>query len=303
MCLSAILLYRTVRVAVRQPDGALMTTEGREQQLLYIQQDGTIGGTGNVAIYLMRDEMISVRTEIIRFSAHPVCNYVWEWNNDFLDLRVRFTSPWQPFAQLALFPFPERSRCTATACFSRNPGEVAVRMGPSGRRVGTATQTLVAGYGSPIACSIDIDIVEDDSIVIFQPDDPTLAPVLSQTFPRPPFGWNTETAQLNPYFTHDPFNMSDQDNTVYETETGNRTGNGFPYWNSGVSACLPEACRQSRVSHQYRLPHADKSSPASESTLSIGSEHQSSSVFVTMHGADTQHDSIDDSCIVVKLLP
>lgn len=86
MCSFPIWLYRTIRVAVRQPDGALMTTEGREQQLLYIQQDGTIGGTGNVAMYLMQDEMINIREEIIRFSTHPACNHVWKWKDGYLNL-------------------------------------------------------------------------------------------------------------------------------------------------------------------------------------------------------------------------
>ncbi|WQF90603.1 hypothetical protein CDEST_15617 [Colletotrichum destructivum] len=82
MDLPSVLLYRTVRVAVRRPDGTLMTTEGEEQQVLYVHQDGTMGGTGRVAMCLMQHEMMSIRAEIIRISAHPVCNYVWKVRTD-----------------------------------------------------------------------------------------------------------------------------------------------------------------------------------------------------------------------------
>ncbi|OHE90268.1 hypothetical protein CORC01_14437 [Colletotrichum orchidophilum] len=296
-------LYRTVRVAVREPDGTLLTTEGKEQQILYIQQDGIFGGTGQVAIHLMQHEMMSIRAEIIRFSAHPVCNYVWSLTTDHFKLRVRFTSPWQPFAQIARVPSPQGSRYRASASFSRSPGEVAVRMGPSGRAVGTATQTLVAGHGSPMTCSVNIDISEDDLIVIFQPDDPTLAPVLSQIFTRPPFGWNTETVQPDPYYTYDSLSMPDQNNMGYAPDAENHSGICFPYCSSVISPFEPGLGRQSCVSDQYQLPYADQYSPASGSTLSIGSEEQNSAQFTTINSAGTHYDAIDDRCIVVKLLP
>lgn len=82
----SIHLYRSVRVAVIQPDGALMTTEGKEQQILFIKQDGTFDGTGHVATCIMQHEMTSIRAEIIRFSAYSVCNYVWRLNTDHFKL-------------------------------------------------------------------------------------------------------------------------------------------------------------------------------------------------------------------------
>lgn len=176
-------------------------------------------------------------------------------------------------------------------------------MGPSGRAVGVATQTLVAGHGSPMTCIIDIDIAENDMIVVFQPDDPTLAPVLSQVFTRPPLGWDTEAAQLNTYYTNDPFSMSDRNNTVCATGAESYTGSCFSQRGSGLSAFQSEAGRQSCVSYQYPSPYADNSSPASGSTPRLGSEDQSSTQLVNMDEAGTQHDAIDDLCIVVKLRP
>ncbi|KAK1657749.1 hypothetical protein BDP55DRAFT_721194 [Colletotrichum godetiae] len=303
MSLPAIFLYRTARVAVRRPNGSLLTTEGEQQQVLYVNHNGTIGGTGSVAIHLMYPEMISIRAEIIRYSGHPVCNYVWRLKTDHFKLRVKFTSPWQPFAQLVWIPSPEEHRVIATASFSRSPGEVAVRMGPSGRAVGTATQTPVAGHGSPMIYSIDIGIVEDDSLVIFQPDDSTLAPVFSQTLTRPPFGLSIETVQPNLYSTKDPFRTSDQHDTVYVTESERHTGVYFPHWTNDASPSHPETSRQSCGSNQSLSPHANNSSPASGSTLSICSRNQSGEHFDTVDTAGTQHDAIDDRCIVVKLLP
>ncbi|KAK1659890.1 hypothetical protein BDP55DRAFT_636542 [Colletotrichum godetiae] len=297
----SIHLYRSVRVAVIQPDGALMTTEGKEQQILFIKQDGTFDGTGHVATCIMQHEMTSIRAEIIRFSAYSVEHRSFQIVR--MPSRVKFTSPWQPFAQLNWIPSPEGYGLIATASFSRFPGEVAVRMGPSGRAVGTATQTLIAGHGSPMTCSINIDISEDDLIVIFQPDDPTLAPVLTQIFTRPPFGWNTETVESDPYYTNDSLSMPEQNNMVYAPEAENHSGICFPYCSSVISPFEPGPGRQSCVSDQYQLPYADKSSPASGSTLSIGSEDQNSAQFTTINSAGTHHDTLDDRCIVVKLLP
>ncbi|WQF76286.1 hypothetical protein CDEST_01300 [Colletotrichum destructivum] len=304
MDLPSILLYRTARVAVRRPDETLVTTEGKEPQVLYVNQDGTIGGTGRVAMYLMQHEMINIRAEIIRVSAHPVCNYVWKVKTDHWRLHVKFTSPWQPFAQLAWFPSPEGYRCTATACFSRSPGEVAVRMGPSGRVVGKATQTLVAGHGSPTTCSIYIDhIMEGDLIVIFQPDDPTLAPVLSQACTRPPVEWNTEAIQSTPDYINHIFSMSDQISTVHTTEAESHTDVCFSLQSSDVSPVELQAGWQNCVSHQYQSPYTDESSSASESTLDIRSDDRLSARVATMNEVGTQQDAVDDGCIVVKLLP
>ncbi|KAK1976175.1 hypothetical protein LZ30DRAFT_321110 [Colletotrichum cereale] len=304
MCLPAILLYRTARVAVRRPDGTLVTTEGEEPQVLYVNQDGTIGGTGRVAMYLMQHEMINIRAEIIRVSAHPVCNYVWKVKTDHWRLQVKFTSPWQPFAQLAWFPSPGGSRCTATACFSRSPGEVVVRMGPSGRVVGKATQTLFAGHGSPTTCSIYIDhITEGDLIVIFQPDDPTLAPVLSQACARTPAEWNTEAVQPTPDHINHTFSMTDQINTVGTTEADSHMDVCFSLRNNDVSPVELQADWQSCVLRQYQSPFTDESSSASESTIDIRSDDRLSARFATMNKVGTQQDAVDDGCIVVKLLP
>ncbi|OBR06483.1 hypothetical protein CH63R_10603 [Colletotrichum higginsianum IMI 349063] len=300
----ALLLYRTARVAVRQPHEALVTTEGEEPEVLYITQDGIIGGTGQVSVYLMQPKMTSVRAEIIRRSAHPVCNYIWKVKTDCWKLQVKFTSPWQAFAQLAWFPSPEGSRCTAAASFSRSPGEVVVRMGPSGRAVGKATQTLIASYGSPTTYSIDINhITKDDLIVIFQPDDPTLAPVLSQACTRSPVEWKTEAVQPAPDYSNDTFSMSSQIDTVYTTEAECQMDLCFPLRRSGVSLFELQAGQQSCVSGQYQSPYTDESSPASESTLDIRADDGLSARFATMYKGGTQQEDNDDQCIVVKLLP
>ncbi|KAK1973305.1 hypothetical protein LZ30DRAFT_32086 [Colletotrichum cereale] len=301
MNLPPILLYRTARVAVRRPDRILVTTEGEEQQVLYVNQDGTIGGTGRVATYLMQHEMMSIRAEIIRFSTHPACNYVWKFKTDRWKLQVKFTSPWQPFAQLAWSPSPEGSRCTATACFSRSPGKVTVRMGPSGREVGKATQTPVAGHGSPTTYSIDINhITEGDLIVIFQPDDSTLAPVLSQACIRPPFEWNTEAVQPTSDHINDAFGMSDQINT---NEVESHTDVCFPLRSSGASPFELQVGWQSCVACQYQSPYTDEFSSTSELTPEICSDDRLSAQFGITNEVGTQQDDIDDRCIVVKILP
>ncbi|WQF84229.1 hypothetical protein CDEST_09243 [Colletotrichum destructivum] len=195
MDLPSILLYRAARVAIRLPDESLVTTESEERQFLYITQDGVIGGTGLVATYLMQPEMSSARARIIRWSMHPICNYVWSIKTDSGKLRVKFISPWQPFAQLTWFPHTRGSRCMATAYFAYDPGEVVVRTGPSGRVVGKATPTLFSGHGSPMTYFIEFEhVVECDLIVLFQPEDATLAPVLSQAFPRTAIKWDTQVA-------------------------------------------------------------------------------------------------------------
>ncbi|KAK2005334.1 hypothetical protein LZ32DRAFT_612188 [Colletotrichum eremochloae] len=304
MCLPAVMLYRTAGVALRQPDGTLMSTEGEEKQVLYIQQDGTIGGTGQVAMYLMRHEMINIRSAIIRFSIHPVCNYVWKLKADCWKLQVRFTSPWQPFAQLVWSSSPEGSRCTATACFSRSPGEVVVRMGPSGRAVGRATQALVAGYGSPTTCTIDINhFTEDDLLVIFQPDNPTLAPVLSQVCTRPPIEWNSEAVQPTLNCINDAIGMSDKISTVHTAEAECRMDVCFPLQSSDVSPFGLQVGWQSCVACQYQSPYTDESSSASESTPEICSDDQLSAQFGTTNEAGTQQGDTDDRCIIVKILP
>ncbi|KAH0441702.1 hypothetical protein CcaCcLH18_01962 [Colletotrichum camelliae] len=313
----------TARVAVRQPDGTLVTTEGEEQQVLYITKDGTMGGTGRVAMYLMQPEMQSLRAEIIRFSTHPVCNYVWKVKTDYWKLRVRFTSPWQPFAQLTWFPAPDGSRCTAWANFARAPGEVAVRMGPSGHAVGKAT--LAAS--SPFTCSIDIDhIAEDDLIVIFQPGDPTLAPVLSQVFPSPAAEWDMQVAQPMPYHFDETFSPGLQEETTttildspsnrdmasvedyrIHTTDAARTGTYVdvcvPLRSCAVSAFPSQLDRPACGSRPYCSPYADSFDSASDSTLEIPSDDPRNAQSVTMPEVGIQEDNIDDQCIVVKPLP
>ncbi|KAK2005935.1 hypothetical protein LZ32DRAFT_611666 [Colletotrichum eremochloae] len=304
MSLPPILLYRTARVAVRRPDRTLVTTEGEEQQVLYVNQDGTIGGTGGVATYLMLHEMMSIRAEIIRFSTHPACNYVWKLRIDHWKLQVKFTSPWQPFAQLAWSPSPEGSRCTATACFSRSPGEVTVRIGPSGRVVGKATQTFVAGHGSPTTCSIDINhITEADMIVVFQPDNSALAPVISQACTRSPFKWNTEAVQPTSDYINNAISMSDEISKVHTTEAECRTDVCFPHQSSDVSPFELQVGWQSCVACQYQSPYTDESSSASESNPEICSDNRLSAQFGTTNEVGTQQDDIDDRCIMVKILP
>ncbi|KAK1657522.1 hypothetical protein BDP55DRAFT_685629 [Colletotrichum godetiae] len=320
MCLPAILLYRTARVAVRQPDGTLITTEGKDQQVLYITQHGILGGTGQVATYLMQPEMTNVRAEIIYRSMHPVCNYVWKLKTDYWQLQVRFTSPWQPFAQLAWFLSPEGYRCIATAYFARAASEVVVRMGPSGRAVGKATQTPSAGHGSPITCSIDIDnITEHDQIVIFLPDDPTVAPVLSQAFRSSATELVAQVAQPIPSYTNEGFSLSSR--LPYETiiaglgpssngditsTVNNRVNTADAVQLGGyMSVCVPlpsndislfhsqpdQLCCDSR---QYHPPYTDSASSASNSSFGVHSDDGINAQFV---------DDIDDRCIVVKPLP
>ncbi|KAK2006161.1 hypothetical protein LZ32DRAFT_651965, partial [Colletotrichum eremochloae] len=299
----AIQLYRTARVAVRQPHKALATTEGEEPELLYITQDGMIGGTGQVSVYLMQPEMASVRTEIIRRSTHPVCNYIWKAKTDYWKLQVKFTSPWQPFAQLAWSPSPEGSRCTATACFSRSPGEVTVRIGPSGRAVGKATQTFIAGSGSPATYSIDINhITEGDLIVVFQPDNSALAPVISQACTRPPLKWNAEALQPTSDCINDAISMSDKISTVHTAEAECRMDVCFPHRSSNISPSELQVGWQSCVACQYQSPYTDESSSASESAPEICSDDQLSAQFGTTNEAGTQQGDTDDRCIIVKIL-
>ncbi|KAK2055573.1 hypothetical protein LY76DRAFT_595930 [Colletotrichum caudatum] len=304
MDLRPILLYRTARVAMRQPDGTLMTTEGKEQQVLYIQQDGTIGGTGRVATYLMQHDMMSIRAEIIRFSTHPACNYVWKFKIDHWKLQVKFTSPWQPFAQLAWYPSPEGSRCTATACFSRSPGEVTVRIGPSGRAVGKAIQTFVASHGSPTTYSIEINhITEGDLIVVFQPDNSALAPVISQACTRPPLRWNTEAVRPTSDCINDAISMSDKFSTVHTAEAECRMDVCSPLRSSNISPSELQVGWQSCVACQYQSPYTDESSSASESAPEICLDNRLSSQFGSTNEVGTQQDDIDDRCIIVKILP
>ncbi|KZL65376.1 hypothetical protein CT0861_00669 [Colletotrichum tofieldiae] len=328
MCLPAILLYRTARVAVRQPEGTLITTEGKEQQVLYITQHGIIGGTGQVAIYLMQPEMTNARAEIIARSMHPACNYVWKLKIDYWQLQVRFTSPWQPFAQLAWLPSPKGNRCIASAYFARTVSEVVVRMGPSGRTVGKATQTPFAGHGSPITCSIDIDhITEHDQIIIFLPDDPTLAPVLSQAFRRPATEWVAQVAQPIPCYTDEDFSLSSslRDETIRaelsspsngdtalkvdnRTKTADAVQSG-----SYMGVCVPLSTSDFSLfhlqpdqlccdSHQYYSPYTDSPSSASNSSFNLHSDDSGNAQFVTMVDLEVQENEIDDKCIVVKPL-
>jgi hypothetical protein len=75
MCLPAISFYRAARMAVRRPNRTLVTTEG-EQQVLYVNQDGTMSGTGRVATHMMQHEMVSTRAELVHFATYPVCHHV-----------------------------------------------------------------------------------------------------------------------------------------------------------------------------------------------------------------------------------
>ncbi|OHE90485.1 hypothetical protein CORC01_14213 [Colletotrichum orchidophilum] len=303
MCLPAILLYRTARVAVQQPDGTLMKTEGKEQQVLYITQHGMIGGTGQVATYLMQPNMMDVRAEIIRCSTHPVCNYVWKLKTDYWKLLVRFTSPWQPFAQLAWFPSPKGDRCIASAYFARTTGEVVVQMGPSGRTVGKATQTPFAGHGSPITCSIDIDhITEHDQIVIFLPDDPTLAPVLSQAFRRPATECVAQVVQPIPYYTDEGFSLSGRINVANAVQAGSYMGVCVPLPISDISLFHLQPDQLCCDSHQYYSPCTDSPSSASNSSFDVHSDDSGNTQFVTMVDLEVQENDIDDRCIVVKPL-
>ncbi|KZL67560.1 hypothetical protein CT0861_00358 [Colletotrichum tofieldiae] len=329
MYLPAILLYRTARVAIQQPDGTLITTEGKEQQVLYITQHGIIEGTGQVAVQLMQPEMTEARAEIIRCSIHPVCNYVWKLKTDCWKLQVRFTSPWQPFAQLAWFPTSEGNRCIASAYFARTVSEVVVRMGPSGRAVGEATQTPFAGHGSPITWSIDIDDVTDhDQIVIFLPDDPTLAPVLSQAFQRPATEWIAQVKQPISYYTDEGFSLSgsltdetvsaelssssnrdiastvdNRINTAGVVQSGNYMSVCVPLLSCDSSSFHPQPDQQYCDSHQFYSPYTDCSSSASNSDIGVHSDDGRNARFVTMMDLEVQEDDIDDRCIVVKPLP
>lgn len=231
--------------------------------------------------------------------------------------QVRFTSPWQPFAQLAWFPSPKGDRCIASAYFARTASEVVVRMGPSGRIVGKATQTPFAGHGPPITYSIDIDnITEHDQIVIFLPDEPTVAPVLSQAFRRPTTEW---VAQPIPYYADEGFSLSGRlpDETIIVGLSSSSNGDISSTVNNSVntadavqlggymSVCVPlpsndislfhsqpdQLCCDSR---QYYSQYTDSASSASNSSFGVHSDDGINAQFV---------DDIDDRCIVVKPLP
>ncbi|KAK2728630.1 hypothetical protein CKAH01_10760 [Colletotrichum kahawae] len=181
MVFPGVPLYRTAMLKIQHPDNSILSTEGKE--LLYITLDGFIGGTGPMASYLMQQDMMNERAEIVRHSTQPICNHTWNFQTKSGSFQVMFTSQWQQFAQLHSYMSREGPRYMATASFPRTPGEVVVQMFPSGRVVGRAAQTWFSHRDSPILCSIDTDIKERDQIVIFKPQNRKLAPVLSQALP------------------------------------------------------------------------------------------------------------------------
>ncbi|KAK2769705.1 hypothetical protein CKAH01_15072 [Colletotrichum kahawae] len=322
----AILLYRTARVAVRHADGTLITTEGVNQQILYVTQNGTIGGTGQVAGYLMQQNMLSVRAEVVRYSMHPVCNHLWEISSKHWKLRVRFTSPWQPFAQLAWMTLPDGYGCTAWAYFAHAPGDVVVRMGPSGRIVGEASQTSIAGRRSPTTCSIHIDrIVRGDSIVIFLPDDPMLAPVLSLAFPPKITSWSWRAMQPTPSLVEEGPLIQQQTDVAatlfkgsFYAETPSTTAISTCSGTYLATAANPEASPQASchnhpapydltrpTQHQtprhYRSPYIDMKPASSLKQAGQSDESPNQQPPYTADHENAAGD-VDDSCIVVKPL-
>ncbi|KAH9225272.1 hypothetical protein K456DRAFT_1939355 [Colletotrichum gloeosporioides 23] len=291
----AILLCRTARVAVRHADGTLITTEGVNQQILYVTQNGTIGGTGQVVGYLMQQNMLSVRAEV-------------------------------PFAQLAWVTLPDGYGCTAWAYFAHAPGDVVVRMGPSGRIVGKASQTSIAGRRSPTTCSIHIDrIVHGDSIVIFLPDDPMLAPVLSLAFPPKITSWGWQAMQPTPSLVEEGPLIQQQTDVAatlfkgsFYAETPSTTAINTYSGTYLATATNPEASPQAschnypapydltrstqdQTPRQYRSPYIDVK-PASN--LKQAGQSDESPNQQPPYTADHENAAgdVDDSCIVVKPL-
>jgi len=70
-----VLLYRTATLKIQRIDNIIWSTEGKE--LLYVTPDGFIGGTVLLASYLMRQDMMDERADIIHHSVQPICNHVW----------------------------------------------------------------------------------------------------------------------------------------------------------------------------------------------------------------------------------
>ncbi|KAK2005312.1 hypothetical protein LZ32DRAFT_612206 [Colletotrichum eremochloae] len=182
--------------------------------------------------------------------------------------------------------------------------------------------TIVAGW--PFTCSIDIDhVIEDDMIAIFQPDDPTLAPVLSQVFRRPAAEWATQATQpmmcridqnssLNRSLQHqttttvldssiDGDMSSVVDNGINTTNTV-QPGSHTNHRSSDLFAFPSQFDQPDCNSRPYPPPYADSSNSASDLTLDTHSD-ELNAPFVTNSDLKTQETAVEDRCIVVIPLP
>ncbi|KDN60762.1 hypothetical protein CSUB01_05954 [Colletotrichum sublineola] len=193
----SLILYRILRMALKHTNGTEINTNNKGEDILYITNDCILGGTGRIPQYLMQPQMKTVLSELCRISTYPGCGYCWKRRSRDWKLMVVFGTPWQPFAQLSWSFSPTGQRHIASACFEKDPGEVVVRMAPSGRIVGKAIQVLCVDHGSPILCSIYVDITEHDSIVIFLPKNQTLPPMISEDLSRLDFYQDTLAIQNN----------------------------------------------------------------------------------------------------------
>ncbi|KAK1488064.1 hypothetical protein CTAM01_11610 [Colletotrichum tamarilloi] len=74
---SGLLHYRTAKLRIQRIDNITLSTEGKE--LLYVTPHGFIGGTGLVSAYLMQQDIMDERLEIIHHSTKPICNHAWHF--------------------------------------------------------------------------------------------------------------------------------------------------------------------------------------------------------------------------------
>ncbi|KAK0367842.1 hypothetical protein CLIM01_14802 [Colletotrichum limetticola] len=310
----SVLLYRTAKLMIHRTDNIILSTEGKE--LLYVTPDGFIGGTGLIASYLMQQDMMDERLEIIHHSAKPICNHAWHFQTRVGSFQVTFTSQWQEFAQLRKYVSRGGPRYIATTSFPRTPGEVIVQILPSQRMMGRAAQTWFSHRDSPILCSIDIDIQEHDRIVVFQPQNRRLAPVLSQALPVATTASDESAAQTNLWsVTKSDYEavMSTEEGPWMKTEEDRVLEITPPLTTTDGDSCEAYTVAGNRI-----IDNADSSAEAIERcrvhplgarTQQDPQRHDQNIISATsgLHtsvghpqGSPRREDAEDDRCIVVR---
>lgn len=234
-----------------------------------------------------------------------------------------FTSQWQEFAQLHKYTSHEGPRYLATTSFPQTPGEVIVQMFPSGRIVGRAAQTWFSHRDSPILCSIDTGIEDQDRIVIFRPQNQKLATVLSQALPVATTASHALAAQTN----LSPVTKSDNPNLIV-TKSDYPSSEERPWMQlqedrglentPHLTTTTGDSCESCTVAGNQILDGADSSAEAAEQCCvrPLGSRTQHDPQERDLNfspAASEQHPGIghpqsspcreyaaDDRCIVVR---
>ncbi|KAK0369003.1 hypothetical protein CLIM01_13646 [Colletotrichum limetticola] len=307
----SVLLYRTALLKIQRPDSSILSTEGKE--LLYITPDGFVGGTGPMASYLMQEDMMDERAEITHYSAQPICNHVWEFQTKAGSFQLTFTSHWQEFVHLRSYISCEVFRYVATTSFPRTPGEVTVQMFPSGRKIGRASQMWFSHRDSPIICSVDIDIKENERIVVFKPQNQRLAPVISEALP-------IMTTVSNETATGPVTKSDDPDFKLSEGASWITLDDGYGRESMPRSTTIDDDSRKACTRADSRALHDNADSPAEATEQQYNRQHKSRTEqnlseqglrmsIVTsdrhpdighMEGSPCRGDAEDDLCIVAR---